>query len=503
MPEIAKVHTSIIYGLDAIPVQVEAEVRESQQFRFQIVGLGDNAVRESRERIPTALLASGFRLPKQILVNLAPAEIKKEGASLDLAIATAILVASKQVHPLSHFFVHGELSLDASVRPIRGTLAHTIAAHEYGADAILLPAKNLAEARLLPTMQAIGIRSLHELRAILNGEALEEDESATPEPTIMDTATPIFSDIWGQAHAKRALEIAAAGGHNILMQGPPGCGKSMLARRFPRLLPPLDPGEILETVKIHSIAGRPIIPLLHGIRPLCSPHQGVSQAGLIGGGAANACPGDISLAHHGVLFLDELPEFKKSVLEGLRSPLETGVVEIRRARYGVKFPARFQLLAAMNSCPCGRLGIKDALCSCSEATIASYQSRVSQPIRDRIDLHLSMSGVSPDEIFALHDHTKATENDQALQQRVISARTKQYDRSGQLNAHLDGKTLTTTVRLTPAAKTLMEKATRALNLSVRSYVRILRVARTVADLCEERDILENAVAEALSFREGK
>jgi len=503
MSEIAKVQTSIIYGLDALPVQVEAEIRDGQQFRFQIVGMGDNAVRESRERIPTALLASGFRLPRQILVNLAPAEIKKEGASLDLAIATAILIASKQVHPLSNFFVHGELSLDAAVRPIRGTLAHTITAHENGADAILLPKHNLAEARLLPNIQAIGIRSLHQLRAILNGEAVEDDRSAAPSSPVTTIPSPIFSDVWGQTHAKRALEIAAAGGHNILMQGPPGCGKSMLARRFPLLLPPLDPEEILETVKIHSIAGRSIIPLLQGIRPLCAPHQGVSQAGLIGGGAANACPGDISLAHHGVLFLDELPEFKKSVLEGLRGPLETGVVEIRRARYGVKFPARFQLVAAMNSCPCGRLGIKDAHCSCSEATISSYQSRVSQPIRDRIDLHLSMSGVTPDELFSVAHHSGIRDNDQSLQQRVIAARTKQYERSGTLNAHLDGKTLTRTIRLTPGAQMVMEKATRALNLSVRSYVRTLRVARTITDLSEEQDVQESAVAEALSFREGK
>jgi magnesium chelatase family protein len=503
MAEIAKVHSSIIYGLDALPVQVEAEIRDGQQLRFQIVGMGDSAVRESRERIPTALLASGFRLPRQILVNLAPAEIKKEGASLDLAIAIAILVASRQVFPISKFFVHGELSLDASVRPIKGTLAHTITAHENGADAILLPAENLAEARLLPNMQSIGIRTLNDLRAILNGEAMDDDPLTTPATPIITTAKPIFSDIWGQAHAKRALEIAAAGGHNILMQGPPGCGKSMLARRFPCLLPPLNPEEVLETVKIHSIAGRSIIPLLQGIRPLCAPHQGVSQAGLIGGGAANACPGDISLAHHGVLFLDELPEFKKSVLEGLRGPLESGVVEIRRARYGVKFPARFQLVAAMNRCPCGRLGIKDALCSCSEATIASYQSRVSQPIRDRIDLHLSMSGVNPDELFSTNQNTGLGENDQSIQQRVIAARTRQSERASQLNAYLDGKNLTKTVNLTSRAKILMEKATRSLNLSVRSYVRTLRVARTIADLREEQDVHENAVAEALSFREGK
>lgn len=503
MPEIAKVQTSIIYGLNALPVQVEAEIRDGHQSRFQIVGMGDNAVRESRERIPTALLASGFRLPRQILVNLAPAEIKKEGASLDLAIATAILIASRQVNPLSNFFVHGELSLDATIRPIRGTLAHTITAHENGADAILLPAQNLDEARLLPNMQAIGIRSLHELRAILNGEAIDNSETPTPALPVSTAASPVFSDIWGQAHAKRALEIAAAGGHNILMQGPPGCGKSMLARRFPRLLPPLDPGEILDTVKIHSIAGRTITPLLQGIRPLCAPHQGVSQAGLIGGGTASASPGDISLAHHGVLFLDELPEFKKSVLEGLRGPLETGVVEIRRARYGVKFPARFQLVAAMNCCPCGRLGIKDAHCSCSEATIASYQSRVSQPIRDRIDLHLSMSGVTPDELFSGTQSSCSSGNDQSLQKKVIAARTRQIERSGHLNAHLDGKTLTRTVHLTQGAKAVIEKATRSLNLSVRSYVRTLRVARTIADLSEVEDVPEQAVAEALSFREGK
>jgi magnesium chelatase family protein len=513
MSQIAKVRTSIISGLDAVPVQVEVKIkREGTQFRFQVVGLGDSAIREARERVASALVTAGFQLPKQILVNLAPAELRKEGASLDLAIAAGVLLATQQIQMAPTVFVHGELSLDGSICPIRGTLAHVITAYEAGASAVILPKENLREARLLPYVQTHGVSSLRDLSRILNGESSNDDDSSYSSSSPVGAEVKqesthfIFSDIWGQNHAKRALTIAAAGGHNLLMQGPPGCGKSMLAKRFPQLLPPLTEEETLETVKIHSIAGRPIEKLLQGVRPLCMPHQGVSQAGLIGGGTTVPCPGDISLAHHGVLFLDELPEFKKSVLEGLRGPLENGNVEIRRAKYGIRFPARFQLIAAMNACPCGRLGAYNQACTCSAVAISNYQQRVSQPIRDRIDLHISLQSVPLNELFPVPFSTKKPsdqEDEGAIKSRIVNARQIQLSRSKTLNAYLTGPALTLSLKLDTSAQAVMNEAMRKLGLSARSYVRLLRVARTIADLAHEEGINDRAIAEALGYREGK
>jgi magnesium chelatase family protein len=502
---IAKINTSIITGLDAVPVQVEVRIAQGNKPRFTIVGLGDSALREARERVLCALASRGFKVPSIILVNLAPAELKKEGASLDLAIATGILVASRQaIAPpdlfLYDMFIHGELSLDGCVKPIRGTLAHIITAHAQRASRIIVPYSNLTEAQLIPEAPTVGIKTLGEIPAMLAGEDFEPPPLTVLPPQEQNTRTPIFSDVWGQQGAKRALEIAAAGGHNVLMQGPPGCGKSLLARKFPSLLPDMSTSERLEVVKIHSIAGRPVESILGGTRPLCSPHHGVTQAGLIGGGSNSPTPGDISLAHRGVLFLDELPEFSKTVLEGLRGPLETGAVELRRARYRATFPAKFQLIAAMNRCPCGRLGAKSQECLCSPASITAYQQKVSQPLRDRIDLHVTLQGVRPEE-FLHCDPSESASQDQSLLTRIHRARDKQISRAGRLNADLRVTDLNEHLRLTPEAESLVHDASRRLALTARTFVRVLRVARTIADLADQAHTEPHAIAESLSFRE--
>lgn len=505
MNTIAKINTSVITGLDAVPVQVEVRIAHSNKPRFTIVGLGDSALREARERVLSALASKGFTVPPIILVNLAPAELKKEGASLDLAIATGILVASRQaIAPpdlfLYDMFIHGELSLDGCVKPIRGTLAHVITAHAHNASRIIIPYSNLTEAQLIPNAPTVGIKTLAEIPAMLAGEDFEQPQIDVHYPPAQRPRNPIFSDVWGQQGAKRALEIAAAGGHNVLMQGPPGCGKSLLARKFPSLLPEMTTSEKLEVVKIHSIVGRSVESILTGTRPLCSPHHGVTQAGLIGGGSNSPTPGDISLAHHGVLFLDELPEFNKTVLEALRGPLETGAVELRRARYRTTFPAKFQLIAAMNRCPCGRLGAKAQECLCSPASITAYQQKVSQPLRDRIDLHVTLQGVRPEE-FLHQESGDSPSLDTSLLDRIHNARHKQLLRAGRLNADLRVSDLNEQLGLTPEAETLMHDACHRLALTARTFVRVLRVARTIADLADETKTGPHAIAESLSFRE--
>ena len=500
--QFARILTSAIHGLSAQTVDVEVDLSLGRP-AFTIIGLADSSVREARDRVSSAITASRFKVPPHILVNLAPAELRKEGASLDLAITAGILSASKQLAVAEEFrfcYLLGELSLDGRVKPIKGALAYALSAMEAGATQIVLPSQNAPEASLAEGISIYPINRVSDLPNILKGLA---SPYLPIKRTSLSSSTenkPILSDIWGQTAAKRALTVAAAGGHNLLMQGPPGCGKSMLARRFPRLLPPLEPDELRETVRIHSIAGKPIGSILKGIRPLCSPHQGTTSVGLIGGGSPTPVPGDISLAHNGVLFLDELPEFKRGVLEGLRGPLETGVVELRRARYGVRFPARFQLIAAMNPCPCGKLGLPNQECSCSATMISNYQARISQPLKDRIDLHVSLQGVPPNELKHLTENHDL-ETDQNVVNSIRQARERQLRRANRLNGYLPQSQLSGFLRLTPPAETMLKQASERLSISARSYVRILRVARTIADLANREETDEQAVAEALRYRE--
>jgi magnesium chelatase family protein len=499
MRQFSRTYTSVIHGLNAQTVEVEVELSRGKPF-FGIIGLADSAVREARDRVSTALQASGFEMPQRVLVNLAPAELRKEGAALDLPIAAGILKASSQCNPdnSANMYIHGELSLDGYVKPVRGTIAFVVEAVEQGARTVILPHVNVREATLVEGVEVVGVRSLHDLQRALNGEVgFTEALGLGPTCNTYDRPQPLFSDIWGQETAKRGLLIAAAGGHNILMSGPPGCGKSLLASRAPFLLPTLSAEEIREVARIHSIAGKSIDAILVGVPPFCAPHQGVSEAGLIGGGSANPTPGDISLAHKGVLFLDELPEYRKSVLEALRGPLENGEVMLRRAKYGVRFPAQFQLVAAMNPCPCGRLGAYGLTCQCSETALRSYAQKISQPLLDRIDIHVSLRGIPPDVLLRPTDEIN---NDDQIKETILKARVIQQQRQLALNARLRGRHLISQLLLTKAAARLVEHSVTKLSFSARTYSKLLRVARTIADISEEEYVDERGVAEALSFR---
>lgn len=499
MRNVAKVSTSAIVGLDALPVEVEVFLKEGQP-RFTIIGLGDNAVRESRDRTMSAIRQSGFGTPDQILVNLAPAELKKEGSSFDLPIAVAILLGSGQIKPSFRRRMHylGELALDGKLKPVRGVIALTIQALVSGADEIVVPRANLPEARLITGLQVTGVGSLAELVAYLEGGELDPApvEESPPLPPIRSGAS--FSEVYGQQTAKRAMLIAAAGGHNLLMIGPPGCGKSMLAQRFPSILPPLEREEILETVRIHSIAGLPISRLLEGERPFRSPHHIISDAGLVGGGTQPR-PGEISLAHRGVLFLDELPEYRRSAIEALRAPLESGTVSVARARWSLSFPARFVLVAAMNPCPCGRLGSDGSGCKCSRPAVQSYLRKLSQPILDRIDLQVSLHPVSgADMLGGLRETRSMTDGE--LREKVALARRLQTEAGGEVNASCDPEEVRRRARLSPSALKLLEKAASAAAMSARGYFRVLKVALTIAALDGRAGVKEEDLAEAFSFR---
>lgn len=494
---LSKLKTSAILGINAIPVEVEAKISSFGLPKFTIIGLGDATVRESKDRVIAAIKLSGFELSETpILVNLAPAEIKKEGSSFDLPIAIALLAASGQVNTegLKRLSIHGELALDGKVKPIKGVVAMTIAALQDGAETILVPIENVREGRLVKGIRVLGVTSLVEAAQFINGKA-ELATSIPDEQEVKQSYRSIY-DVWGQESAKRAMLIAASGGHNLLMIGPPGCGKSMLAERFGGLLPPLLPEEILETVKIHSIAGLPVRGLLGGDRPYRNPHHVISDAGLVGGGA-NPRPGEISLAHNGVLFLDELPEYRRSALESMRAPLESGGVRIARARGSLNFPARFQLIAAMNPCPCGRLGINGMQCGCSVYNIRHYLRKLSQPILDRIDLHVELQAVPFSEL------SQPTPKGQLPDPRelVLLARERQYARnSGMLNARLESHHLLRNISLDAGALGILEKASRLYGFSARTYVRILKVAQTIADLNGDLAVLSAHIAEAISYR---
>jgi magnesium chelatase family protein len=492
---LARAKTSALIGIEAQSVDVEAHVRDGDN-KFAIIGLGDSAVKEARDRIVTALRSLGFELPRQILINLAPAELRKEGAGFDLAMAIAVLTASGFIcaERLSGTMLHGELSLDGSVKPIRGAVALAIDALRVGADVIVVPMANVSEAALIDGLSVVGVSSLGETIEYLKDGVIPERRHF-PRAAIQRSHRRI-SEVRGQESAKRALQVAAAGGHNVLMIGPPGCGKSMLAERFPSILPEMTREELLEVVKIHSVSGLPVSGLFEGQRPFRSPHHSISDAGLIGGGATPR-PGEISLAHHGVLFLDEFPEFRRSAIESLRSPLEAGQVRVARAKGSALFPANFQLLAAMNPCPCGRLGSQSAPCLCSRQVISSYLRKLSQPILDRIDLHVELQAV-PITLM-----TSAPVEQSGLFERwteeIIEARQRQTDR-GSLNARLTGQEFDRELKIKPSALKLLEQAARKSGLSARVFVRTLKVSMTIANLDGRDQVLEQDVAEAISYR---
>jgi magnesium chelatase family protein len=497
---VTKVQTGVLTGLDAASVDVEVQVREGSP-NYVIIGLGDSAVRESRDRVTSALRHSGYRVHGQVLINLAPAELKKEGSGFDVPIAVGILIAAGLIDPLASAgrSFHGELSLDGTIRGVRGTLALTIEALEQGRREIIVPAVNYHEAALIEGISVVGVTSLVELVEYLREgvvpAGVAELPRSMPQPA---SEGPRVTDVWGQESAKRALMIAAAGGHNLLMIGPPGCGKSMLAQAFGSILPPLERTEMLESVKIHSVAGLPIHGLLRGERPFRTPHHVVSDVGLIGGGSAPR-PGEISLAHHGVLFLDEFPEFRRTALEAMRAPLEAGRVSITRAKASVMFPARFQLIAAMNPCPCGRLGSAGGGCGCSRNAIHSYLSKISQPILDRIDLHVELSAV-PLEMMTRRAEAGTERDEDALRAAVQGARARQWRRAGKLNAALNSAELKSTLSVEAEALRLLECAAAKSHLSARGYMRVLRTARTIADVAGADTVAGAHIAEAVQFR---
>jgi magnesium chelatase family protein len=491
-------------GIDAFLVQVEVDTAPGDP-KFLLVGLPDTAVREAGERVRAAIRNSQFKYPPNVrmVINLAPADVRKEGPGFDLPIALGILLASGQIEPgdVGRFVVVGELSLDGSVRPISGVLPIALGAKAEGKTAVIVPQENALEAAVVEGLEVYAVASLAEAALLF-----VYPEQRTPHPPGLDWAPEKavhevdLSEVKGQEHVRRALEVAAAGGHNMLMVGPPGSGKTLLARRLPTILPPLELTEALEVTKIYSIAG--LMPTDCGLvqhRPFRSPHHTISSAGLVGGGSVPR-PGEISLAHHGVLFLDEFPEFDRRTLEVLRQPLEDGMVTISRAAANLTYPSRLQLVASMNPCPCGFLGDAARPCTCSTQQVAKYQARISGPILDRLDIHIEVPRLRHDELLS----SRPGEASDEVRARVIQARAIQRRRfagaSIANNAQMRPRDIRQHCVLSDDVQRLLRTAIEQLHLSARAYDRILKLARTVADLAGSLPLEIDHVAEAIQFR---